>query len=72
MYSIFKPYLQKKTSCSKYLHCIVFLRVRLNYFQRRLTVYYLAHRSSNYTVKKGYRFPVPSRDVTHQTLPGRA
>jgi hypothetical protein len=23
------------------------------------------------TVKKGYRFSVPSRDVTNQTLPGR-
>ncbi len=30
------------------------------------TVYY-----EPYTVKKGYRFPVPSRDVTKQTLPGR-
>jgi hypothetical protein len=25
----------------------------------------------SYTVKKGYRFPVPSRDVTNQTLPAR-
>ncbi len=24
-----------------------------------------------YSVKKGYHFPVPSRDVTYQTLPGR-
>jgi hypothetical protein len=24
-----------------------------------------------YTVKKGYRFPVPSRYVTNQTLPDR-
>ncbi len=23
-----------------------------------------------YTVKKGYRFPVPNWDVTNQTLPG--
>ncbi len=26
---------------------------------------------SSYTVKKISRFPVPSRDVTNQTLPGR-
>jgi hypothetical protein len=25
----------------------------------------------NYTLKKDYRFPVLSRDVTYQTLPGR-
>ncbi len=25
---------------------------------------------TSYTVKKGYRFPDPSRDVTNQTLPG--
>jgi hypothetical protein len=24
-----------------------------------------------YTVKKGFKFPAPSRDVTYQTLPGQ-
>jgi hypothetical protein len=28
-------------------------------------------KSGDYTVKKGYPFPVSSRDVTNQTLPGR-
>jgi hypothetical protein len=29
------------------------------------------HENSRYTVQKVNDFPVPSRDVTNQTLPGR-
>jgi hypothetical protein len=32
---------------------------------------YLYEKKSGYTVKKVINFPVPSRDVTYQTLPGR-
>jgi hypothetical protein len=36
-----------------------------------LLAVFVLHMSHTYTVKKGYRFSVPSRDVTIQTFPGR-
>jgi hypothetical protein len=48
------------------------LRLRIPLYNVKITVLFRPLLlTASYTVKKGNDFPVPSRDVTNQTLPGR-
>jgi hypothetical protein len=60
--AFFNPIYRKKPAALN-IFIVLSFKGQFKLFQRRLTVHFLANRSSNYTVKKVTDFPVPSLDV---------